>query len=137
MALVLLDGTAAAFDFTTSGLSWKCWATYATARINRQFFDQTTFCSGTGWVSEIPGKKQAFVHLEGFVGKGSNAANDPMYFFTANATFALVFTYDTGCTISGSFYAENWEGGIRAGQNSNLSFDARSAGAVTTAWVIA
>lgn len=135
MALSLLDGTSAAFDFTTSALSWKCKANYCSADINRDMLERTTFCSGAGWRERIPALKQVLGRLEGFIGKGGNAADDPMYLFSSNNAPAFVMTFDTGCTLSGSMHATRLHLGIRAAQNSELALDWESTGAVTSAWV--
>jgi hypothetical protein len=71
--LALLEGTTAAIDFTlafvgSTQVSIKAAFNYISARIQRGFFDQTTFVS-SGWVSEITGMKQMLIHLDGYASK--------------------------------------------------------------------
>lgn len=140
MALELLDGTVATIDFSiaysgTAQTSLKCAFNYLSARMQRGFTEQTTFCS-SGWVQENPGMKQVLLHLDGFVSKGA-VFSDPLALFADNIAKPFIFTATTGCTLSGSAHASLDAMGMRAAANSERGIDLRSYGPVTSVWVVA
>lgn len=138
--LALLEGTTAAIDFTlafvgTTPVSVKAAFNYISARIQRGFFDQTTFAS-SGWVSETCGMKQLLMHLDGYASKGT-PYSDPLALFSDNVPRPFVFTADVGCTLTGNCLAASDGVGMRAAANSDRGIDLRSKDAVTSAWVVA
>jgi hypothetical protein len=139
MALELLEGTTAAIDLTVefggTPASLKAAFNYISARMQRGFFDQTTFASD-GWVSETCGMRQCLIHADGYASKGT-PFSDPLELFSDNVPRAVVFTADTGCTITGDYLAASDGIGMRAAANSDRGIDLRSRGAVTSAWVVA
>lgn len=145
MALELLNGTTAAFDFTTAtrttfsgtagtAKTWAGVASYFSADIARELFEQTTFGS-SGWRSRIPGMKQLIGHIDGFTSKGLSNS-DPLYLFANNFPIAFVATVDTGCTLTGDGFATRHHTGLRAAAQSEMALDFESYGAVTSAWII-
>lgn len=141
--LALLDGTNANIDFAiasagagaTATASLKCSFAFLSARIVREFTEQTTFCS-SGWRSRNPGFMQLLMHLDGYASKGTPLSS-PMALFTDNLARPFVFTADTSCTFSGSAHAAADGIGLRAAGNSDRGIDLESYGAVTVAWVVA
>ena len=139
MALAILDGTGASIDINVTppggmATSIKCLFGRWTARIDRQFFQAITFCSG-GWAVPIPGIKSFAFTLIGFMTTG-NAMSDPLVMFGTQAGWAFVLTAFTGCTFTGTAHAASDVEDIVAALSSGRSFDAISTGAVTTAWVV-
>lgn len=137
--MTILDGTTAAFDFTTGTAasdSWKCVATYAEFNVRRDFIEQTTFCSTGGWRERLPILKQVIGRITGFLSKGE-AISDPLHLFSGTAGVPFVFTADTGCTLSGNLHAANYRGGMRAQANSEMDLDYESTGSVSSSWTVA
>jgi hypothetical protein len=136
MALVLIDGSTAAFDFTTgaSPVSWKCISSYFSFDIGRRMEDRTTFCTSGGWAQGVPTMKQASIRIDGFASKGL-AISDPLALFASTAAVAFVATVDTGCTLSGSLHCTGHHTGMRAQGASEMGMSAVSDGAVTSVWV--
>lgn len=138
--LALLDGTAAAVDFSiaysgTVQTSLKCAFAYISCDVVREFTEKTTFCS-SGWRARNPGMKQLIGHLDGFMSKGTNYS-DPLALFASNDPFPFIFTADTSCTLTGSLHAARDHNGMRAAANSERGIDWESSGVVTSAWVVA
>lgn len=135
MAIALLDGTNAAIDVTIATVSIKAMAAAWTARMLRDFFEQTTFASG-GWRARVPGMKQCLVSVAGFSSKGISMS-DPLALFATQAPMASVYTADTSCSITGNFHYGSDEHSYVAAGNSGRVIAGESYGPVTTAWVIA
>jgi hypothetical protein len=144
MALQLLDGTSAVFDFqtdvnstdlnaanTVGGAmpaatsanfdSWKCAAGYLSLDITREMLERTTFCTG-GWRGRVPALKDLQGRLEGFSSKGAKIS-DPLYLFATTKGVPTIVTIDTGCTISAEIMASRHHTGVRAAQNSEMGLD--------------
>lgn len=144
MSIQLLDGTTAAFGVTFAARSayggsagtaveLKCTATYWSADIMREMFEQTTFCS-TGWRSRIGGMKQLIGRIDGFSSTGI-VASDPLLYFANNFPIAVVATVTTSCTLTHDAFVNRRHEGMRAAGNSEAGYDYESFGAVTSAWV--
>jgi hypothetical protein len=148
MALALLDGTSGHVDLGitipsgtsvgTTNISYKCTVGAIRGRIRRNSFtNRKTFCTSVGWEDEAPGNKQVFLHADKFMSKGS-PISDPMAMFGNDTAMALTFTAETGCSLTGTFHAEEEQFGADAGLvNMPGGMDLRSAGAVMSTWVTA
>lgn len=145
MALVLLEGTSAAFDFTSglrtsfggtpaTAVSWKNVASYLSLDLGREMFPQTTF-NNSGWSARIGGQKSAAGRLAMIASKGL-AISDPLYLMANNFPWACVCTIDTGCTLSFDAVQSNRHIGIQAAGNSEDGIAFESYNAVTSAWVV-
>jgi hypothetical protein len=136
MALVLIDGSTAAFDFTTGAtpVSWKCVASYFSFDLGRRMEDRTTFCTTGGWAQGVPTMKQGSIRIDGFASKGSTIS-DPFALFASTAAVAFVATVDTLCTITGNLHAVGHHTGLRAQGASEMGLSAVTDGAPTSAWV--
>lgn len=134
-AFAIIDGSNANADISIATQSHKCWASYFSADIVRDFTEQTTFCT-SGWRSRQPGLKQLLGTIDGFLPSGATAVS-PGSYFTSTTAAAYVLTADTGCTFTFSGHAGRMHAGLRAALNSEFALNFESAGAVTTAWVVA
>jgi hypothetical protein len=136
MALVLIDGSTAAFDFTTgaSPVSWKCVASYFSFDVGRRMEDRTTFCTTGGWAQGVPTMKQASIRIDGFASKGL-AISDPLSLFASTTPVAYSATVDTGCTLAGNLHAVGHHTGLRAQGASEMGMSAVTDGPATSAWV--
>jgi hypothetical protein len=136
MALALIDGSTAAFDFTTgaSPVSWKCVASYFSFDLGRRMEDRTTFCTVGGWASGVPTMKQGSIRIDGFMSKGTTFS-DPFLLFSSTTAVAFVATFDTLCTLTGNLHAVGYHAGMRAQGASEMGVSAVTDGAVTSAWV--
>lgn len=135
MALALLDGTNANIDISFGGVSHKCVYNMWSADLDRQFNEQTTFCS-TNWKDETPGMRQLTGQAKGFVSKGSALSDPTASGFTSQTGVAIVLTMDVGCTLTFTGWVGRVHVGVQAALNSEQSVDFRSKGAVTVAWVV-
>lgn len=135
MALALLDGSNASIDVSIATASYKCIAAAWTARLVREFSEQTTFCSG-GWRARVPGMRQLIGSLAGFASKGS-AISDPSVNISTQLPVAMVLTADTGSTFTFSGHVGSDETTMVAAANSGRAIAFESTGAVVTAWVVA
>lgn len=144
MAQALLEGTTAAFDFSSglrstfggtpaTAISWKTVASYLSIDLGREMFDQTTF-GNTGWAARIGGQKRAVGRLAMIASKGL-VISDPLYLMANNFPWACVATLDTGCTLSFDAVQSNRHIGIAAAGNSEDGISFESFNAVTSAWV--
>jgi hypothetical protein len=138
MALALLDGSTAAFDFTTgaSPVSWKCVASYFSFDLGRRMEDRTTFCTTGGWASGVPTMKQGSIRIDGFLSTGATIS-DPFLLFSSTTAVAYVATFNTLCTITGNLHAVGFHAGMRAQGASEMGVSAVTDGAQTSAWVTA
>jgi len=135
MALALLDGTAAASDFTIATISVKRIFGYMAFSIGREMLEATTFCT-SGWRSRRPGMKQLLFTLAGYVSTG-NAYSDPLAAMASTTAVAFVMTIHTGCTLTFNGHVSNDSEGMRAAAMSDRTLSGESDGAVTSAWVVA
>lgn len=141
MALALLNGTTAAFDFTlaaTSGgspTSIKCIAHSVSLVLRRGSFEQVTFCS-SGWRVPTPGFRGGYLHVDGFVATGSAIA-DPLIQFYVDAACPFVMTMDTGTTMTGSALQTQGALSARAFAEFLTGTDYETSGVVTKVWVVA
>lgn len=135
MAYALLNGTQATIDLSFMADSAKCIAASWSARIGREFFDQTTFCSGV-WVTRQPGRMQLTGTMSGFGSKGG-PLSDPLSLMTGTAPIAMVLTADTGCTYTFSGQVGSNDLTMVAAANAIGGMAYESSGTVVTAWVVA
>lgn len=98
MALALLSGTTASIDFSVAGTSVKCHFSNMSIAFNRGLIPQITFCS-SNFVSKILGLKEIRGSVSGYLAKGDTFSKFGQHFLT-DTTYAIVGTFDTGCTIS-------------------------------------
>jgi hypothetical protein len=135
MALALLDGTMAATAFTTGAtpVAWTNVASYVSADMGNEMFEQTTF-GNSGWRQRIRGLKQIVGRIAGFLSTGL-AISDPMALFASSGATAFVMTFHTLCTLTGSLQPRNYHAGMQAAGNSEMGLDFESYGPVTSAWV--
>jgi hypothetical protein len=142
--LALLDGSTAAFDFTTvtypagtaetPAKSWKCVASYFSIDFGRRMEDRTTFCTTGGWASGVPTLMQGAIRIDGFASKGIKPS-DPLYLFVNTHSVDFVATVDSSCTLTGSMHAVGHHTGLRAQGASEMGVSAVTDGPVTSAWV--
>jgi hypothetical protein len=135
MAVVILTGSLSATDISLGGASVKCGFARIACQFTRGSTSSTTFCT-SGWVSEIPGMRQAAGSIVGYAVKGVAWA-DPLVWVTASAPIAAVLTADTGCHIDMNINVFSDGIDLVAAANSSRGVDFRSDGAVTSTWVIA
>lgn len=135
MALVILNGSLTTIDATLGAASVKCGFGRWLAQIVRGATRATVFCDN-GWVNETPGDKQLIGQLDGYATTGT-AWSDPLVWVTASATVAFVLTAHTGCTLTfaGNVFSDGVD--VVAAANAGRSVGFRSAGVVTSAWVVA
>jgi hypothetical protein len=135
----IIDGSNAAVDISIAAASHKCWASYWSADIVRDFTEKTTFCT-SGWRSRQPGLKQLIGTIDGFLPEGLTAgtstAISPASYFASTASQAYILTADAGCTFTFQGHAGREHTGIRAALNSEWALNFESDGQVTTAWVV-
>lgn len=140
MAFALLDGTSSTIDASItppggSPTSAKTWAAAWTARITREFFEQTVFANN-GFRARIGGMKQSFISLAGFMSQGS-PLSDPLALFASQTPCATVLTAFTACTITGNYQYGSDENSLVAGGNSGRVVAGESYGSFSTSWVVA
>jgi hypothetical protein len=147
MALSLIDGISAAFNFNTSvlsadltaanvaggsyptstggnfsnGSSWTCTAAYASFNFSQDLLDRTTFCTG-GWKGRFAALKDLTGRLDMFASKGSPISN-PTYMFGTALGVPMLATIDSGCTITALIKESRRALGIRAAANSEDSME--------------
>lgn len=98
MALSLLSGTTAAADFSIGGTSIKCHLNQMGVTFVRELLQRVTFCS-SAFKEKIFGLKDILGSVSGYVGKGDAFSKIGQHFLT-DSTVAIVYTFDTLCTIS-------------------------------------
>lgn len=140
-AFSLIDGSNANVDISIASASHKCWSTRWMADLVRDFTERTTFCT-SGWRSRSPGLKQLIGMVDGFLAQGTDGgggptAVNPASYIASTATAAYVLTADTGCSFTFSGHAGRIHTGVVAALSSEEGINFESAGAVTTAWVVA
>lgn len=134
MALSIIDGTNANIDISIGASSIKCVAGAFSAKIGREFFEQTVFCSGM-WVKRQPGRMQLTGMASRFASKGA-AYSDPLAFMTSSTAIAFVLTADTSCTYTFSGHVSSDDMTFVAAANATGGIAYESYGAVVTAWVV-
>ena len=160
MAQKTLDGTNAAFDFTTdiatadltaanviggnlpSGSvnydSWKCVATDFSLEETQQFIQKVTFCSNR-FIARSPGLRDFQGHLGLIESKGVPVSN-PGYLFNTYQGVPCMVTLDVGCTWSGMIMASRRQIGAQAYNNFNGGLDFMTDGTFISPsyiWVVA
>lgn len=129
----LINGTTgvASVQIATNNL-YDCVLGAWRATAVKQYFSQTTFCSG-GWRVNNGGIKAVDVIASGYLSHG-NAISDPLLNFgTVSGGVACVFQADTNCTLSGNFFVDPGFGVIAAA-SSELVYNLQSVGTVATSW---
>lgn len=139
MALNNIDGVTAAVDMTidiaSSPTSIKCMMRLLSINMQRDVFVYDTFCSGIDEVTRM-GKRRTLWQGVGFVSSGTTYSK-PGSLMSLADTATLMFTFDTGCTVSGTPRCESDSNQIQANGESARTISGRFSGAVTVAWVVA
>jgi hypothetical protein len=80
--------------------------------------------------------RQLTGRAEGYASKGV-AYSDPSLNMTSQTGVTIVLTADTSCSFTFVGHVSRAHVGMRAAANSEFALDFESAGATTTAWVVA
>lgn len=134
-AFAILDGSSGNIDVSIATTSHKCFISYWSADLARDFTERTTFCT-SGWRSRTPGLKQLLGVLDGFLAQGVGAVSPASYISSTTAQ-AYVLTAETGCSFTFNGHAGRVHAGVRAALNTEFALNFESDGAVTTAWIVA
>jgi hypothetical protein len=127
----IITGSNGIATVKVNALDYQCVMGAWRASFNKQYYAQTTFCSG-GWADEASGLKQMTFTTTGFLSKNDPISDPLLDFGTANGV-AVVLQADTGCTLTGTCHIEKDMGIVAAG-NSEFGIRGRSKGAIASTW---
>lgn len=121
------DGTA---DLTIASQSYQCFLDSFTVTENTEMLTADVFCI-EGTADQEPGRSQLTANISGLGKKGAVGAG-PL--IPAPQNVAMVFTYSTDCTISGTFNFTQATATRTVNQNMRITGTAISKGAYVTSW---
>jgi hypothetical protein len=132
MALTIIGGKDGTAAFSIAAVAYTCALTEHELESNVNLVDQTTFCTETAPTYDT-GPEITNFRLAGLLTKGA-AYSGPLYPLPQNV--AIVQTFATGCTITGTGVFTRGVARRTAGANGVIAAEGRYTGAVVKAWVV-